>query len=331
MKKPLSLFLMTLFAMPLLMAQAPSRHVSTEPWHGVAAILYGSDDRYEVEDYPNEVFRDHASSVAGMVGKNKIIANPDGSDTQIFFEKSAKTAHNLCSEESFLEQPVLPICSAFLVAPDILVTAGHCIISDRDCDNFRWVFDYKVGTRAIPNENVYECKEFLDYKFQNEGLEHLDFGIIRLKTAVKDREPLKIRRNGFPTVGTELVTIGHPLGLPMKIADNSNVKIGNIFRDQRIITNIIKKTNYFYANLDTYSGNSGSPVFNERTGLVEGIIIEGEEDFVEDPHNFCNNSVVKDNGTFSAEEKVFRITKVPSLTSIIEDSYKRAEQQSAED
>src|SRR5262249_51918318 len=37
---------------------------------------------------------------------------------------------------------------------------------------------------------------------------------------------------------------------------------------------------FFVANLDTYGGNSGSPVFNSDTHVVEGILVRGENDFV---------------------------------------------------
>ncbi|MEI8190645.1 MAG: hypothetical protein WCI75_13115 [candidate division NC10 bacterium] len=37
---------------------------------------------------------------------------------------------------------------------------------------------------------------------------------------------------------------------------------------------------YFVANLDTYGGNSGSAVFSATTGLVEGILVRGENDYV---------------------------------------------------
>jgi hypothetical protein len=37
---------------------------------------------------------------------------------------------------------------------------------------------------------------------------------------------------------------------------------------------------FFAANLDTYGGNSGSPVFNATSGTVEGILVRGENDFV---------------------------------------------------
>ncbi len=61
--------------------------------------------------------------------------------------------------------------------------------------------------------------------------------------------------------------LGHPSGLPTKFADGANV------RDNSLAPS-------FLANLDTYGGNSGSPVFNAQTREVEGILARGEADFV---------------------------------------------------
>ena len=67
------------------------------------------------------------------------------------------------------------------------------------------------------------------------------------------------------------------------------------------------------ANLDTFMGNSGSPVFNKETGLVEGILIEGAEDLEDDLDNLCTRSVRKKDSTFVTDEKVFRINRIPFL------------------
>ena len=63
-----------------------------------------------------------------------------------------------------------------------------------------------------------------------------------------------------------MVVIGYPSGLPTKIADQAQVR-----------TN--KHRNFFVANLDTFGGNSGSPVINKSSGLVEGILVRGESDY----------------------------------------------------
>jgi len=65
---------------------------------------------------------------------------------------------------------------------------------------------------------------------------------------------------------TSIYTIGYPSGLPIKITLNGKV---------------IDNSNqyYFLADLDTYCGNSGSPVFNMETDSVEGILVHGHRDF----------------------------------------------------
>ena len=44
---------------------------------------------------------------------------------------------------------------------------------------------------------------------------------------------------------------------------------------------------FFTANLDTFGGNSGAPVFDMNTGLVEGIVVRGESDFNYDSDRSC--------------------------------------------
>ena len=88
--------------------------------------------------------------------------------------------------------------------------------------------------------------------------------------------------------------IGHPVGLPAKVAG------GAIVRDNT-------PNPFFVANLDTYGGNSGSPVFNSRTHRVEGILVRGERDFV--ARGNCTVSFVCPT-TGCRGEDVTRITKL---------------------
>jgi hypothetical protein len=67
--------------------------------------------------------------------------------------------------------------------------------------------------------------------------------------------------------------VGHPSGLPVTIAGGATVQL--------------HRQTFFQADLDTYQGNSGSPVFNGdrlRAGelFVEGILVRGEVDFEQD-------------------------------------------------
>ncbi len=281
-------------------------------------VIYGVDNRFESELYPNRDFREKAKSVAGMVHRNKIVPNFRDSESHVFFKKSAKRSYDLCPDERFALQNVLPICSGFLAAPDILVTAGHCIETVADCKDYVWIFDYVEGTDTISNDNIYGCKEIIANKLDSSYFSLKDYAIIRLDKPVKNREPLKVRMKGRPNWGEPLVIIGHPLGLPQKVSDGAQVKIGNALGFLRPIKNLIRKRDFFMANLDAFGGNSGSPVFNEETGLVEGILVEGAEDFKEDQEQMCNRSIVKKDSGFVTDEKVFRINKMKPLKKLLQ-------------
>ena len=90
---------------------------------------------------------------------------------------------------------------------------------------------------------------------------------MRLDRAAVGRKPVKLRSTGKINDKQSLFVIGHPCGLPQKYAPRARV------RDNT-------PAPFFVANLDTYGGNSGSPVFNSTSSTVEGILVRGENDFV---------------------------------------------------
>src|SRR5690606_28703319 len=108
---------------------------------------------------------------------------------------------------------------------------------------------------------------------------------------------LAVNRGAAVEGGDKLVVIGHPAGIPTKVAGDAYVRE-------------VKDT-HFVANLDTFGGNSGSAVFNEKTGLIEGILVRGWQDF--SYSNGCRKSYVcKDDGC-SGED----VTRVDQALSFI--------------
>ena len=59
----------------------------------------------------------------------------------------------------------------------------------------------------------------------------------------------RIRTDEKISDNAKVHVIGHPCGLPLKLGDNSIITDNN-------------EHSYFVANLDTFGGNAGSPVFN---------------------------------------------------------------------
>lgn len=261
--------------------------------------IYGADNRKDIYDTTNPSFLELAKSTAAMI-PNKNLKKP-------LFKKEYKiksgvlTDMGICSSERFSTQLTAANCSGFLVAPNKLVTAGHCMTSESDCSKNKWVFDYKMDSAdqseiRVPVSSVYECKRIiaqaLDKTTKN------DYAIIELDRNVTDRTPLKFRTSGKPSVGDELVVIGHPTGLPTKIADGAKVRsVGNVF---------------FTANLDTYGGNSGSAVFNVKTEEVEGILVRGDKDYQYNSGRTCRVSVRCEDEKCRGED-VTHITNVPGL------------------
>jgi V8-like Glu-specific endopeptidase len=292
MKKPVLLFCAVILSMT-------ASHAAQAP-----KIIYGNDDRYESEEYPDALFRDLAKSTAGMVRNSSLteergsILTDNSEPTGMFTFNNYRTLErtmNTCSTERFSKQVTLPRCSGFLVAPDVLVTAGHCVTNQYDCQNYSWVFDYVKGTEKISKKNVYKCKKIISRKQTMGIFATKDYAVIKLDRIAENRTPLKFRKKGSVKTGDELVVIGHPSGLPLKIADGAEVTK--------------KRWNFFYANLDTYGGNSGSAVFNRKTGEVEGILIQGATDYVRNGSCNVSNRTANSN----AKEKVFKITKVKGI------------------
>ena len=74
--------------------------------------------------------------------------------------------------------------------------------------------------------------------------------------------------------------------------------------------------NYFTGDLDTFGGNSGSPVFNKRTGVVEGILVRGQKGYAYDSEGSCYRVHVVNKiceGENCKMEDVTRITVVEGL------------------
>ncbi|MGK7940655.1 MAG: serine protease [Crocosphaera sp.] len=229
-------------------------------------LVYGVDDRQDLYQVTDRQIMTLADSVVSLIDVGSISDNSNGSST--ILTVPFRISNNLCEGERFREQPTAPFCSGFLVAPDIIATAGHCV-NQNNLARIRFVFGFRMINESepniiIPNNDIFRGIALIVREEISTGA---DFALVRLDRPVTGHTIVPVRRSGKIDDGEEVFVIGHPSGLPLKFANGAHVQDNS-------------PSSFFVANLDTYGGNSGSPVFNENEGIVEGILVRGDTDFV---------------------------------------------------
>ncbi len=234
------------------------------------ADIFGRDNRRELR--PRGPHRQLSQAVAVGV----INSLWEDKASEILTLEVDRLSDFMCKDEAFSQQTSIPYaCTGFLVGKDLLVTAGHCAVNHGEvrnmtedyCEAYTWYFDYfssemKEGElQEVDKNKVYKCKEII-YAVAEEDTPGRDFALIRLDRPVESRKPLKLSKRNLRK-RDRLSLIGFPMGMPMKITDQGRVMDLSI--DEPIAI----------TNLDAFSGNSGSPVFNAHNEVV-GVLIAGE-------------------------------------------------------
>jgi V8-like Glu-specific endopeptidase len=225
------------------------------------AGYYGKDDREESRSSSVPAYLRELSLSVPAIVENKMLI-PAGEN---FLPKGLSMKEmNFCPGVRFWGQEYLAHCSSSLIGEDLILTAGHCV-DDEDfkkwCREHSIVFDYAVGAgdKKIEKKNVYACKEVLYRKY--EGAFDEDLALIRLVKKVEDRTPIRVSSE-VVSVGEKLSMIGYPLGIPQKVVDDGS------------ITEIGPSKYSFRHKVDTFSSNSGGPMFNAR-GEQVGVLVRG--------------------------------------------------------
>ena len=241
--------------------------------------LYGTDRRKDFNEIRDLKQLSAANSVAIMVKAEHYKEN--AASIELIGRTLGEEA-NLCSGQHYFAQPSVGYCTAFVIGTDVVATAGHCVPAASDMTSTRIAFGFraessaaglKVGT-TIPKDDVYTPVKVLSRTEEPAGV---DYAVIQVDRPIKNHMRLDVAPDTAVAVGDEVYVIGHPSGLPMKLADRAYVRS-------------ISERGYFVSNLDTFGGNSGSPVFLAGTLTVQGILVRGDTDFV--PKDTCNVAFV---------------------------------------
>lgn len=235
---------------------------------GLNAIYKNDDRRFVGITTPSKI-KELSKSVAMIIGKD------------LFHGRSIETSKlsdqnglNVCLDEKFSQSNSVASCTGFLVGSDLLLTAGHCFEYPTDCQDKIIVFDVydsksQKNNYLVKEKNTFQCKEILSRDLLG------DVVMIRLDRQVTNRKSLHVRKRATVSMNEKVFMLGHPLGMPMMLS-----RVARVRNNANEIM--------FYADLDSFVGNSGSPVFNQETFEVEGILTGGQDDFIADPNNNCN-------------------------------------------
>jgi hypothetical protein len=242
-------------------------------------LIYGDDNRrnpYDADVTPE--LRTDAEKVACLVKRNQLKKNTDGTYSLIS-AGSYGQMYKLCDEEKYVREPAVAFCSGFAVSDKLFVTAGHCM-EVTDVSNMVIVYGYRVKPNGVPNlvispNDIYEPQKILGKEVQGHGN---DYAVIKIKESFPSTRIVPVRQTGMVPDDEPVHVIGYPCGLPVKITPGASVFNNTV-------------PSYFVINSDTYKGNSGSPVFNSKTHVVEGILVRGGDDFGFIELTNCNGSV----------------------------------------
>ena len=246
------------------------------------AVVFGVDDREAIRTGSPSYALSRSTAIAVLSANWKVVR-----DNRL--ELDVDKFDLMCSSERFATDPSLSYaCSGFLVSPDTIVTAGHCMVNtgvsqhDTDiyCPVFSWLFDYnldatgQINPKDLSADNLYKCKEVV-FAVKDEKAPFRDYAIIKLDRKVVGRSPLKLAQRDLAP-GELVSMIGYPLGTPAKRSAPASQLLNRASRQS------------FITSLDAFGGNSGSVVFNSKNE-VTGILVGGTpvESFFQKPGTNC--------------------------------------------
>jgi len=253
-------------------------------------LYNGTDQRYNMFEIDSCVdaslaarIRQQAKSVACLVDKRNLSPLGQGHTISTRVRTlSTKFAQAAPLEEgtAFENELVLGEGTAFLIGKQTALTAGHCVCSDTGVLNpvkvqQLWlVFGFEMKKlnkvrKKFQEDDVYRIENVIAYRYtKSTATTNDDWAILRLTREVQGRAPLDITICDHIPKQKRVYMLGHPSGLPLKLATNAEVEESSDGK------------NYFQASLDAFGGNSGSPIFLEDSRIVAGMLFKGSTDFV---------------------------------------------------
>lgn len=211
-------------------------------------IIYGEDSIRETD---TGLDLQSQASVALMSKRNWELLQRNSPSLTI------EEAYSVDSDMVWKDQPSYSHCTGVVITKDRIITANHCL-SEISCEDTVVVFGYRKNSKKIEARS---CAKLGIHRTDVQA--GLDYAILKLDEEIEVK-PVKIQTESIK-VGTELLVVGFPLGASQKLSNG--------------VVRTVEDNGNLNSNLDVFSGSSGSPVFDKKSGHLVGILIGGESDF----------------------------------------------------
>lgn len=230
-------------------------------------VVYGDDSRRDLtsKDALTPEIRRAVEATAAVMSPFSLAEPKDGKIK--ISGRPLKQARGLCDGVAFADQTSASYCTAVLVSANRILTAGHCVGRDvKNCETMRFVFGWTLESGdQVGVSDVYSCRRILHFEQDFGDPFKTDMALIELDRDVTGREPVPVSFEALKA-GEPVFSSGHPNGIPRKFSE------GAVFAPAD------GASPYARAEVDTFSGDSGGPIF-DGAGVLRAILMGGETDY----------------------------------------------------
>lgn len=257
------------------MGKVPTPMDQPGPSPGNLFSGFGTDDRVTPE---KTQFQNEARSVATAVPSGSLRLN--GSEYVLVKPQTladvleSRWRRPPCSGFSFASSAVTPFarqaCSALAVSSTVMLTARHCIMNANgnaedlgdEHDRLAYVFGFTV-TGPLRSHEVHRAREVLA-KGANEDD---DWALVVVEPPIPETRIWR-GNTGDVTENVAAAALGHPNHLGLLVSP------GYISSQNNTTTSPERPNRLLVGDLDVSGGSSGSPVFEQTSKSLVGIVFE---------------------------------------------------------